>query len=310
MSDIGTRNLQADRNFFRIVTGFEGKLFGDKWSWDLTYNFGRSDETQLANGQINAPNFANALAAIPGPNGTVICASPEAQAQGCVPINIFGVDSITPAAAAYVAAETNHSFKVTQQVIAGNMSGSLIDLPAGPLGIAIGAEYRKEQSIENWDALTNAGLNAGNALPDTRGEFSVKEAYGEINVPILSNQPFAHQLNLRASGRLSDYSTVGGVNTWAIGGDWAPIEALRFRGTYAKAVRAPNIGELFTGPSQTFPTGLIDPCQGVTATSTQAQAATCRADPGVALNIAQNGTFTLTQADRQGVSGFTSGNPN
>ncbi len=131
----------------------------------------------------------------------------------------------------------------------------------------------------------------------------------------MKDVPFAHQLDLRAAGRISDYSTVGGTTTWSVGGDWAPIEDVRFRVTRAKAVRAPNIGELFTGPTQTFPTGLTDPCVGVGATGDPAGAPAgtgdrCRADPGVARNIAANGTFTLQQSDRQGVSGFTSGNPN
>jgi outer membrane receptor protein involved in Fe transport len=339
LTGLSTRNLTADRDFMRIVAGFEGKLFNDRWSWDLTYNFGRTEESQKSNGQFNANSMRNALNAIvdtgdidqDGNTTEILCADPIARAQGCVPINLFGFDSITPAMAAYVAAETNHSFKVTQQVVNANLSGPLIDLPAGPLAVAIGAEYRREQSEENWDALTNAGLTGGNALPDTSGRFDVKEAYAEVNIPILKDMAFAKQLNLRAAGRISDYSTIGSTTTWSIGGDWAPIDDIRFRATRAKAVRAPNIGELFTGPSQTFPTGLIDPCedidlgtvgrQGVTLTSTGTVSEQCRLDPGVLLNINNNvgnaacanpaqGCFILTQADRQGVSGFNVGNPN
>ncbi|MFL6829133.1 MAG: TonB-dependent receptor domain-containing protein [Sphingomicrobium sp.] len=317
LTGVNTRHYTADRHLFRIVTGFEGKLFNDRWNWDLTYNFGRMEEAQISAGQVNAANFRNALNAIVdtadvnqnGNTTEIICADSIARAGGCVPINIFGFDSITPAMANYVQADTNHSFKVTQQVINANLSGSLIELPAGPLGLAVGAEYRKEQSAENWDALTNVGGNLGNALPDTFGQFNVKEAYAEMNVPIVKDLPFAKQLNLRAAGRVSDYSTVGTVKTWNVGGDYAPIDDLRFRATYAKAVRAPNIGELFTGPSQTFPTGLVDPCVGVTATSTGTTADVCRLDPGVLVNIALNGKFTILQADKQGVSGFTSGNP-
>jgi len=216
--------------------------------------------------------------------------------------------------AAYVNADSQHNVKVQQQVWDANLSGSILDLPAGPLGVAVGAEYRKESSTEDWDALTNEGLNGGNVLPDTKGSFNVKEAYAEVNVPLLKDLPFAKQLSLRAAGRISDYSTVGTVETWEIGGDYAPIDDIRFRATLAKAVRAPNIGELFTGLSQTFPT-IQDPCTGVGPTGDPAgtPAGTgdrCRAAPGVAANIAQNGVFTLTQADRQGVSGFNGGNPN
>jgi outer membrane receptor protein involved in Fe transport len=342
--EFGTRNYTADRDFFRFVAGLEGKLFNDRWNWDLTYNFGRTEEQQIANGDVNIQNFQNGFSAVRetpvvldpitqlpisgtgdlngnGVVGDIVCASAEARAEACVPINIFGAGAISSAAVNYIKAESNHSFKQTQQVVNANLSGSLIDLPAGPLGLAVGAEYRREQSEENWDALTNAGLLTGNALPDTSGKFDVKEAYAEVNVPLLKDMAFAKQLNLRAAGRISDYSTIGSVTTWNVGGDYSPIDDIRFRATYAKAVRAPNIGELFTGPSQTFPTGLQDPCadidlstpglQGVTLTSAGTVSDQCRASPGVIANINLNGgTFALTQPDIQGISGFTSGNPN
>ena len=319
LTELGTRNSQATRDFYRFVVGLEGKVLNDRFNWDITYNYGQTSEQQTSNGQVNVLNFANALDAITDVNDLdndglrtdVVCADPTARRQGCVPINIFGLGSITPEAAAYVAAEQTLQTKIRQQVVAANLSGTLFDLPAGPLGIAVGAEYRKESSSENNDALTNAGLNAGNALPDTSGSFNVKEVYGELNIPILKDVPFFQALNLRAAGRLSDYSTVGSVKTYSIGADWTPVEDVRIRGTYAKAVRAPNIGELFTGPSQTFPTGLTDPCAGITLASTGTVATQCLLDAGVRANIAANGgVFTVSQADRQGISGFNSGNPN
>jgi outer membrane receptor protein involved in Fe transport len=317
LTELGTRNSTATRDFYRFVVGLEGKVLNDRFNWDISYNYGQTSEQQTSNGQPNVLSFASALNAVvdvndldnDGSTTDAICADATARAQGCVPINIFGLGSITPEAARYVAAEQTLQSNIKQQVVAANLSGTVVELPAGPLGIAVGAEYRKESSSENNDALTNAGLNAGNALPDTAGKFNVKEIYGEVNVPVLKDIPGIHSLNLRAAGRLSDYSTVGSVKTWSAGADWSPIEDVRIRGTYAKAVRAPNIGELFTGPSQTFPTGISDPCVGVTATSTGTAATQCRLDAGVLANIAANGAFTVTQADKQGISGFNSGNP-
>ncbi len=317
LAELGTRNSEATRDFYRVVAGLEGTLLNDRFNWDVTNNYGQTSEQQTSNGQPNTLLLRSALAGIPdvddvnnnGSTTDVVCADPIARAQGCVPINVFGFGSISPAAASFVAAEQSLQTRLSQQVWAANLSGALFELPAGPLGVAIGAEYRKETSRENNDALTNAGLNAGNALPDTSGSFNVKEVYGEINVPILRDVPFFQALNVRAAGRLSDYSTVGSVKTYSLGADWTPIEAVRVRGTYAKAVRAPNIGELFTGPSQTFPTGLADPCEGIGLTGDGALGDNCRAAPGVLANIAANGVFTLNQADEQGVSGFNSGNP-
>lgn len=314
--EFGNRRSSTSRDFYRFVVGLEGDLFDDKFRWDVSYNFGRTTENQSGNGQINTVNFRNAFevvtaASVGLPGGaTPVCASAQARAQGCVPVNIFGQGTISQAALNYLTAEQTFQTRITQQVLQANLSGSIIDLPAGPLGLAIGGEYRKESSSENNDSLTNQGLNGGNALPDTAGSFDVAEAYGEINVPVLADVPFFKQLNLRASGRISDYSTVGTVYSYSGGAEWSPIEDIRFSGTYARAVRAPNVGELFTGPSQTFPS-VQDPCVGVTATTGGTLGAQCRAAPGVLANIAANGgTFALTLLDRQGVSGFNSGNPN
>jgi len=307
--EFGTRRSSTTRDFYRFVLGLEGKLFDDKFNWDVTYNYGRTTENQTGDGQINTPNFRNAFAAIPGPNGP-ICADANARAQGCVPVNIFGNGTITPEALKYLAAGQTFQTTITQQVVQGNLSGSLVELPAGPLGVALGAEYRKESSSEINDALTNQGLNGGNALPNTFGSFDVKEVYGEINVPLLKDTPFFQELSLRGSGRISDYSTVGTVYTYSGGAEWSPVQDIRFAGTYSRAVRAPNIGELYTGPSQTFPS-VQDPCVGVTAATAGALGTTCRAAPGVLANMALNGgVFTVTTLDRQGVSGFNSGNPN
>lgn len=317
LADLGSRNGSTNRDFYRIATGFEGSIFDD-FRWDVSYVYGRTTESQQSNGQPNVLNFANALAAVQdvddlnnnGSTTDVICASAEARAQGCVPVNIFGFNSISPEAARYIAAEQSYNTSISQHVVSANLSGSLLTLPAGDLGVAIGTEYRKESSSENWDALTNAGLNAGNALPDTSGSFDVKEVYGEINVPILADTPFFDMLALRAAARLSDYSTVGTVYTYNVGAEWSPIPDIKFRGGYARSVRAPNVGELFTGPSQTFPSGLVDPCAGIGLTGGGVIGDNCRADAGVLANIRQNGEFTLNQSDRQGISGFNSGNPN
>jgi outer membrane receptor protein involved in Fe transport len=320
--EFGNRRSSTTRDFYRFVAGFQGGLFEDKFQWDFSYNFGRTSENQSGNGQVNTPNFRNAFQAIPGPTGP-ICADPQARAQGCVPVNIFGEGMISQAALAYLTAEQTFQTRITQQVVQANLTGSLFELPAGPLGIAVGAEYRKESSSENNDSLTNQGLNGGNALPDTRGSFDVKEAYAEVNIPILADVPFFHQLNLRAAGRASDYSTVGKVYSYSGGVEWSPIEDIRFSGTYARSVRAPNVGELFTGPSQTFPTGLQDPCIGITATGGGTRGDVCRSFPGVLANIqngvtggtglnfgAPSGRFDINQSDLQSVSGFNSGNPN
>lgn len=308
MSDIANRGNTADRDTFRIVTGLEGEVFGD-WNYDAYYVYGQTKESQVSGGQVNVLNFANALRAVPDEFGNPVCADATAVAQGCVPINLFGAGSVTPEMAAYVNAPGLLASFISQEIVGANITGEIFDLPAGAVAVAVGGEWREEFSRDEFDPLQQAGLNAGNAIPRQEGRFDVTEGYVEFNVPVLKDLPFAERLDLRAAWRQSDYSTVGSTSSWNAGFDWAVIPQVRLRGSRADSVRAPNISELFSPPSQTFPTGLVDPCLGVTATSTGPTADVCRADPGVLLNIADNGVFDLTQSDIQGVSGFNRGNP-
>ena len=310
LTDIANRGNVADRTTFRIVGGVEGEFARD-WHYDAYYGYGRTDDNQTSTGQVNLANFRAALAVIPGPNGAPICRDPNAVAEGCVPANVFGRNTLSPAAQKYIRADQNRAAFASQLDAGVNISGKLFDpWGAGAIGLAIGAEYRKEKSAAVNDALTQSGQNGGNAIPNTSGQFDVREGYAELNVPLLSDKPFFRELNVRGAIRVSDYSTVGTVYSWNYGLEYAPSDDIRFRVVKARSTRAPNIGELFTAPSQTFPTGLVDPCVGVTATTAGTLGSQCRAQPGVAANIAANGSFTLTQADQQGISGFNSGNPN
>ena len=318
MADFGGRGNNAKRDTFRVVGGVEGAFASDKWHYEGFYAFGQTKEAQTSGGQINVLNFRSALEAIPDAadtdgDGNVtepICRDAIARAQGCVPVNVFGYNSMSPAAVNYIQAPGSLATFTSQRVLGASVSGEVFDLPAGPFAIAVGAEYREEFSSSEFDPLTQAGLNAGNAIPPTQGEFDVREAYLEMNVPILKELPFADSLSFRGAVRASDYSTVGNTLSWNAGLEWSPIPSLRFRATKALATRAPNINELYSPPSQTFPTGVVDPCAGVTATSSDAASLACRAAPGVNANIAANGgVFTLNQADFQGISGYDRGNP-
>jgi outer membrane receptor protein involved in Fe transport len=317
MQDFGNRGATAKRDTFRVVGGLQGTLFEDKWHYETFYSFGQTKEAQNSNGQVNVLNFRNALEAIPdlddedgdGNTAEAICRDPNARLQGCVPVNVFGFNSMSPGAVDYIEAPGSLTTFTRQRVLGANLSGELFEMPAGPLGVAVGIEYREEFSESEFDALTQAGLNAGNAIPPTRGEYDVREAYVEANVPLLKDLPAVEQLSLRAAVRTSEYSTVGSTLSWNGGLEWSPISSLRFRAIRALSTRAPNINELYSPPSQTFPTGVQDPCVGVTASSTGAISEACRAAPGVNANIAANGSFTLNQADFQGISGFDRGNP-
>jgi iron complex outermembrane recepter protein len=317
LTDFGPRASDVKRDTFRLAGGADGKIFGN-FSYEVYGVYGETKEDQTGSGQFNSLNFRQALNAIRDVNDIdrdgnvteIICVDSVARAGGCVPANIYGVGSLAPAVG-YLAAPQQLKTKVTQAVAGASISGGLFSIMgADPIGVAIGVEYRRETSSSVFDALSQAGLNGGNALPSTSGAIRVYEGYGEAIIPILQDRPFFNKLSLRGAIRASDYSTVGQTLSYNYGGEWAPIEDVRFRVIQARSVRAPNVSELFAPPQQDFPSGLQDPCTGVTATSTTSVSAACRAAPGVNANIVANGgVFTVSQADLQGITSFAGGNP-
>lgn len=308
LSDVADRGNRASRDTFRFLGGVRGDVFSD-FKWEVFYGYGQTAEAQVSSGQFNVVNFRNALNVTRNAAGELVCTDPNSRQEGCVPVNVFGRNTITADGLRYIDAPSFYNVTIGQKLAGANIAGSLFDpFGQGAIGIAAGLEYRKETSSAEFDALQQAGLNGGNAIPATRGSFDVKEAYGEIRFPILTDT-IVKELSINGAGRVSDYSTVGTVYSYNGGVEFAPVEALRFTAIWARSTRAPNVGELFSPPSQTFPTGLQDPCLGVTAATTGTLGTVCRSYPGVVANIAANGAFTLNQADLQGVSGFDRGNP-
>ena len=176
MADFGNRGNNAKRDTFRVVGGLEGAFASDKWHYEGFYAFGQTKEAQTSDGQVNVLNFRNALEAIPdaddvdgdGNTTEAICRDANAREQGCVPVDVFGYNSMSPGAVDYIQAPGSLATFTSQRVLGASLTGEVFDMPAGPLAIAVGAEYREEFSSSEFDPLTQAGLNAGNAIPPTR----------------------------------------------------------------------------------------------------------------------------------------------
>lgn len=256
----------------------------------------------------------------------------------CRPANILaGTNSISQAAVDFITTPTTDQFRLTQLVITGSVTGntgSFFNLPGGPIQFAIGGEYRRETSSSRFSDLelgilpanSPAGpagtfigdISANQQLifdPSTRtlntgGSFDVKEAFGEFSLPILKDKPFFKELTVGAAGRYADYSTVGGAFTWNVNGIWAPVPDIRIRGTYARAIRAPNIAELFS-PAQGATFRPSDPCDVVNQNATPARRANCIA-AATALGIPNAATFIANYSDplTGRFSGTSGGNPN
>ena len=306
MADMGPRTYTIDNDTYRVVGGAKGDLSAT-WSYDTYFGYGVTRQNQYGTGQVNIVNMMEALQVVPGPNGPQ-CYNAQAVAQGCVPLNVFGQGAITPAAAAYISAPVTQDSRVTQRYAGASVSGDALQLPAGPLGVALGYEWRAEGSSTIWDQLTQLGLNGGNATPNTIGKYQTNEIYAETHIPLLKDLPLIKTLDGTLAYRVGNYSTVGHTSSYNTGIDWAVNPTVRFRMSDSLSTRAPNISELYQGPEQTFPS-VVDPCVGIKAGDTSTLGKACLADPGVAANVAANGKFTLTQADIQGVSGYVSGNP-
>ena len=311
-TEIGPRTSDVQRQTFRTTFGLNGDI-NDNWDYEVYYQYGVNTQDQTNGGVFNTLNFLNGLNVEDDGAGGFQCADSLARDLGCVPINVFGEGTITGAALDFVKVDSQLTTRMVQQVGGVTLTGSVFDLPAGELGVAVGAEWRKETSAFNSDSLAASGLTSGNSTPNTVGEYDVYEMFAEAVVPILQDAPFAKYLGLEFAARHANYSTIGGNWAYKISGDWRPTDDLRVRGGYSTAVRAPNISELFDPGSETF-RSFVDPCAfggqgGASAdgnTIYDAQSATVQA------NCASMGTALLDPAGINIVSagGLAAGNPN
>ncbi len=307
------RSNRASRDTWRVAAGLKGDI--GKFNWDVTYVFGHLRDFNSTE-DVDITRYANALDAVRVGTGNVVgtdivCRSAAAIAQGCIPLNIFGANSVDPRAASYVQAVVPKSEDIrnTEHVVTATIGGPIATLWAGDVQAVVGGEYRKEKTNDNLDILTNLGQNSGNQISDLVGSFDVKEAFGELSIPLLKDVPFVRYFEVNGAARYSDYSSIGNVFSWNAGAKWEVLPGLSLRGNYAVANRAPNVSELYSTASETF-AAVTDPCDGITATTAGAAAAACRQVAPIAAFFAANpnGTFAYTLADLQGINGFTGGN--
>ncbi|WP_137679015.1 TonB-dependent receptor domain-containing protein [Aurantiacibacter suaedae] len=267
--DVGPTQISAENRVFRVVAGLEYEL-GNGWAADAYYQYGRNSfRSDLTNNTITA-NIVKALDAT-SVGGEAVCrvnadADPSNDDPACVPLNPFGYGQGPNFAQAvdYVTGEGFQTSVTTQHIVAANISGSLVELPGGPVGVAFGGEYRSDDLSGDTDDISKAGgfFNAGNGSAIS-GKVEVVEGYAEVDVPLLSGVTFAEELGLSGAIRQTHYnrssafadSSSVDATTWKLGATWAPTEAVRMRVTRSRDIRAPNVPELF-GP-QTTTTGIL-----------------------------------------------------
>ena len=309
--DLTNREERARRETYRAVLGVRGE-FNDGWNYEVSANYGEFREKTAILGNVNLQRYLLAIDAVDQglfqngvANGNVVCrasidpaarvalevaANPTyaasqlaADVAACVPVNLFGSGNVTQEARNYLLQDSLAKGKISQFVVSAFMSGDTgkwFELPGGPVGFAIGAEYRRETADYVQDAATAAGLTFYNAIPQFNPPaFEVKEAYAEIRLPILKDTPFFEELTVSAAARVADYrGSTGTVFAYNGGIEWAPFRSLRLRGNYSRAVRAPNLADLFTPLGQNFAT-VVDPCSARNiGTGASTRAANCTAD--------------------------------
>lgn len=321
----------TDRMTLRLVGGLRGE-FENGWRWDVSYNYGRTEiDTTNINSRVEDRFFAGVDAVVDPATGNIVCRSdldPTALPPGspfpsnrpgfltfdpgdggCIPINLFGRDSITAESGAFAFIDTLESSTIEQRqflaTLAGDSSGAF-ELPAGPVDFAIGFEYRDEKSSFIPPELERSGLlynTVGEARDIVNGSYDVTEIFGEVSIPILEGVDFIENLRLDGSFRYTDHSTAGSIETYGAALVWQVDSNVRFRGAYNRAVRAPNIFELFSPAQPAFIGVSADPCnpQNIDA-GTEFRATNCAefVAPG----------FDAADFLSARVAGSTGGNPN
>jgi len=258
----------------RYVVGLEGKfdLWGTNWSWNSYAQIGKTkSEHYTHNARINA-NYTRALDAVTDPSsGNIVCRSTLTDpSNGCVPWNPMGLGVNSQTARDYILGTAFSEQTTTQKVYAASVTGEPFRNWAGPVSLALSAEYRKEEATVTPDAIARqSGWHSGNHQLLDAG-YHVSEAAIETLVPLLSNKPLIDAWDLSAAYRYTNYEVSGSVSTWKLGTTYAMTPSLRFRATLSRDIRAPNISELFQ--RQNF--GLVstfDPLTNTTPTHGRTQ---------------------------------------
>jgi len=282
LTEVGSRASQNNRDAYRFLGGIRGEISGD-WRYDGYYTFARTTNNEAQAGNVSRSRFAAALNTVGTTNATVACAPGAPNASNpCAPINIYGAGNISQAGADYIAISTQNGTTIEEQVANFAITnGNLFDIGwgAAPVGIAMGVEWRQEYGNFNPDTALSSGDVVGfNGGTQTVGQYSVTDLFAELNVPIAADKKGAYLLELNGAYRYSSYSNnVGTASTYAIGGQWAPIRGLTFRGQYQHALRAPSISALYLGQSEGFP-GFTDYCTQAVAKTNATLHASCVAN--------------------------------
>jgi iron complex outermembrane receptor protein len=290
----GPRQSDLEHTSFRIVTGTEG-IINDTWSYDLSFQQGVTTSGVAYLNDFFAPRIAQAL----GAAGADPCTG------SCIPYQVFKYQGITSAQAANLTGTAVMKGVASETILNGFVSGELgFNLPSHsmPVAAVLGLEHRQNKFERTADEVFAKGLLLGQGGQTTsiEGGYTVKEVFGELSIPLVEDVGIFQDVTLGLGGRYSDYSTSGGEPTYKAELDWTPVDDWKIRASYNRAVRAPNVGELFA-PQTNGLWGGTDGCSGATPKYSAAQCAL------TGVTAAQYGKISASPAGQY--NGVFGGNP-
>lgn len=304
MSDVGPRKPFYDSDNVAVTGWLEGSFetFGRSMYWDAGYSYLDSKLNTRGENYINLFNMRRAV----GPSfrdpvtNALQCGTPGNVIAGCVPFNVFGglglglnqgviTQAEYDAMINYVSYTKNETQENKTKDFFVNLNGDIVDLPAGPLGFAVGFEHRRTSFYNVPDALIAGGGSSDNFSEPTNGAVNSDEVYAELNVPILADMPFFKLLEVNLAARRSSYDStgsfggqtvnpeIGSDTSGKIGLKWQVYNDLLLRGTYSESFRAPSVTDLFQGGGESFPAA-TDPCNVARINNANTDQAQCFGD--------------------------------
>lgn len=287
-------------DYVRASAGLRGDFFLDGWRYDAYVGKSWNDGTYEIESFLT-DRIAASLDVVQNLDGSFSCAT-QAINPNCVAAPALTPDSVNGILPQeyrdYIVANTIGKTQFRETTFAFNIDGPLFAMPGGDVQLALGAEYRKQSINDQPDANSiNGNLLGLTAATETVGNDNVKEVFGELYVPILSDVPFFYRLNVTGSVRYTDYASYGSQTTYKVGGEWEPIRGLAFRGSYGTSYRAPALAEQFLGATSGFLASGNDPCDDLPAPADQTAvqqitAANC-ASIGLPVGFTQNSGITV-----------------
>jgi outer membrane receptor protein involved in Fe transport len=295
--DLPRTRVKVANETIRGVLGAEGSVLGGL-KWNIYAEAARNTRNLALQHDLIQANYVNAADAVVNPaNGNIVCRSSLTNpGNGCVPVNVFGNNPVSADALNYVTGTNTADQQFHEFVTAASIAGSPFALWAGDVGFAAGVEYRRQSFnqvvdplSEAYNPITNAegAYRVGNAKAQS-GKYNVKEAFLELDLPLLKDLPLIQALDFNGAVRRTDYSTSGAVTTWKAGLTWELYNDLRLRVTRSRDIRAPSLYELFQRGTTSYQPQVFDPFTNTTATNVRS---VVRGNPDLRPEVANTLTF-------------------